>query len=142
MGHLRCSRSADEPTSTYAYNGLLPLACQDARLGLRHRPSTLAHPSPTSTAPTDLLVFADALLGVSDPPKSTALLDPPKLFKNGAWQPNPYPTTAFRHAHAALSAGADASVSMSKPALLAQPDLGIGSLDLDHYVPDWRNWTK
>jgi len=112
-----------QPTSTYGYNGyyLSPAKTPGWGTQIGHRPwqrvSGIAQPS-------DLLVFADALLGgefEGDPVRNSALLDPPLLFSgsggqyqipgapeygdnevaelmaSGLWSVNPFPTTAFRH---------------------------------------------
>lgn len=107
--------------------------------------------------PTDLLVFADALLPTSPsrPGRSTALLDPPMLYQgDGAWEANPYPTTAFRHgasragrglAGAAAGAMADGSarIHSAEPGWIVHPSHRVGSIggaNDPFYVPDWRRW--
>ena len=140
------AQGADEPTSTYGYNGyyLSPAHTPGWAYSISHRPWRRLG---EIHRPTDLLVFADAMLGVSDPARSTALLDPPMLFSAGDWTPNPYPTTSFRHgADACVSVRADASAATTRadPAWLTQPDLRIGSIGAasdPHYVPDWRDWN-
>lgn len=113
-----------QPTSTYGYNGyyLSPAKTPGWGSQIGHRPwqrvSSISQPS-------DLLVFADTLLGgefEGDPVRNSALLDPPLLFASpgggmpdwgggpsdgddlvarllasGRWSVNPFPTTAFRH---------------------------------------------
>ncbi len=114
-----------QPTSTYGYNGyyLSPAKTPGWGSQIGHRPwqrvSSIGQPS-------DLLVFADTLLGgefEGDPVRNSALLDPPLLFSasgggmpdwgggpseedddlvatlitSGRWSVNPFPTTAFRH---------------------------------------------
>lgn len=113
-----------QPTSTYGYNGyyLSPAKTPGWGAQIGHRPwqrvASIAQPS-------DLLVFADTLLGgefEGDPVRNCALLDPPLLFSasgggtpysgdaphdeeglvamllgSGRWSVNPFPTTAFRH---------------------------------------------
>src|SRR5690606_8404945 len=86
--------------------------------------------------PTDLLVFADALL-VTNPTRlgrSTALLDPPMLYQgDGAWELNPHPTTAFRHGGApgvaaAVSADGSARTHRAEPEWLVHPSHRVGSI--------------
>lgn len=135
------------PTSTYGYNGygLCPPKTPgwNTTIGSQRwkRVGDLERPS-------DLFVFADAMLPGS-PPRNCALLDPPMLYKGyGEWSPNPSPTTAFRHgagSGAAAAARADGSAAMAaaRPEWLTHPDLRIGSAGASndpHYVPDWRRW--
>lgn len=140
------AQGADEPTSTYAYNGyyLSPAKTPGWAFDIGMRPWRRLF---EIRRPTDLLVFADALLGVSDPPHSTALLDPPLLYSQGAWTPNPYPTTAFRHAGlTTVSVRADTSghTTRANPDWLTQPDLHVGAIGTTnaHYVPDAEEWVK
>lgn len=136
------------PTTTYGYNGyyLSPSKTPGWGAGIGHRPWRRLH---ELERPTELAVFGDALLPSGDPraaPMNTALLDPPLLFDSGSWHPNPFPTTAFRHASAtAALAAADGSVRFKRPA--DDPSLShgfsVGSVDTrpdPWYVPDWREW--
>ncbi len=140
-------------TSTYGYNGyfLSPAKTPGwgAAIGFRpwQRVSNL-------TRPTELFVFADALLAPASPkllPSNSALLDPPMLYSGGSWSENAYPTTAFRHgrgrrsAGAACAARADTSVKTARGAdgKITDASAGIGSACADNdpsYVPDWREW--
>lgn len=133
----------DVPTSTYGYNGyyLSPSQTPGWAYSIGHRPWRRLS---DIRRPTDLFVFADAMLGVAEPPRATALLDPPRLFDAGEWNPNPYPTTAFRHAGAAVTVRADASAhaTPARPAWLTQPGIGsVGTDNAPHYVPDAADWT-
>lgn len=122
-GTYRPQGARPQPTSTYGYNGyfLSPSKTPGWGAQIGHRPwqrlSSIDQPS-------DLLVFADTLLGSEfegDPVRNCALLDPPLLFMglsgnypipgtpangqdladqllgSGLWSVNPSPTTAFRH---------------------------------------------
>jgi prepilin-type N-terminal cleavage/methylation domain-containing protein len=140
-------------TSTYGYNGyfLSPAKTPGwgAAIGFRpwQRVSNL-------TQPTELFVFADALLASGSPkalPGNTALLDPPMLYSGGAWTPNPFATTAFRHARqrsgpgSAVTARADISVRSTHMSTTRAADslVFIGAADDvndPHYIPDWRAW--
>jgi prepilin-type N-terminal cleavage/methylation domain-containing protein len=136
-------------TSTYGYNGyfLSPAKTPGWGQSIGQRPwRRLAD----LQRPSELLVFADALLGTT-PPRNTALLDPPWLFSGpgGDWSRNPFPTTSFRHGTggrgAAVSVRADgsATATAAEPDWLTQPALHVGSIGTDndpHYVPDWRAW--
>lgn len=136
-----------QPTSTYGYNGyyLCPPATPGWRLTIGRQPWKRLADIPR---PPDLFVFADTLLPAT-PPMNNALLDPPMLYTGaGAWQPNPFPTTCFRHhgrAPAAVTARADASVhaTPARASDLLWPTLNIGSVgptNDPHYVPDWPRW--
>jgi prepilin-type N-terminal cleavage/methylation domain-containing protein len=137
------------PTSTYGYNGyyLSPPMTPGWSLDIGRQPwkrlSDLERPS-------DLFVFADAMLPVS-PARNDPFLDPPMLFSSGAgggWSPDQGPTTSFRHGAApgsAATARADggARVVRAQPQWLFDPTLRIGSVGLNndpYYVPDWRRW--
>ncbi len=140
------------PTSTYGYNGyfLSPAKTPGWGSGIAHRPwqrlADLARPS-------ELLVFADAMLAL-DPQglkvKNSALLDPPMLHSSGSgWTPNPFPTTAFRHARGRRAAGeaaallGDAAVRSlnARADWLVQPWIGsVGSTPGPWHVPDWNLW--
>ncbi|MFG0327571.1 MAG: prepilin-type N-terminal cleavage/methylation domain-containing protein [Phycisphaerales bacterium JB037] len=131
-------------TSTYGYNGyyLSPSRTPGWSTTISHRPWRRLH---EITRPTRLLVFADALLpGIE--PSSTALLDPPMLYRgHGRWRGNRFPTTAFRHDRRTAGAHADGSVSSHSPTpdALTHPDQRIGSIDPGNdpwYIPDWRDW--
>jgi prepilin-type N-terminal cleavage/methylation domain-containing protein len=135
------------PTSTYGYNGYglspptTPGWSQSIGTQRWKRIDDLA-------SPTDVFVFADALLPGS-PPRNTALLDPPMLYSTGQWSPNLSPTTSFRHpggpVGSTASARADGSVraAAAERAWLTHPDQLIGSVgtgNAPHYVPDWEAW--
>lgn len=146
-------------TSTYGYNGyyLSPSKTPGWAFSIGHRPwkrvAEVEHP-------TQLMVFADSLLPAfgSAMPSNCALLDPPRLFSSsagGTWNPNPSPTTAFRHgkgagsraAGAAVAAFADGHVAAmkAKPEWLTHPEQGVGSVGGNEnsgpwYVPDWERW--
>jgi len=140
-------------TSTYGYNGyfLSPAKTPGWGASIAFRPWQRVS---NLTRPTDLFVFADALLGSGSPkalPSNTALLDPPMLYSGGTWTENPYPTTAFRHARGKNGAGtaaaarADTSVraSPSSGARITDARAGIGAAHADNdpcYVPDWKEW--
>jgi prepilin-type N-terminal cleavage/methylation domain-containing protein len=138
------------PTSTYGYNGygLCPPMTPGyraaiggqrwLRLGEVHRP-------------TEVFVFADAMLGGAGTPlRNSALLDPPWFFSGGAWVPDPFPTTCFRHGRRADIGSAEAVRADGSAAgyngqrgWLTAPELAIGSVGTDndpHYVEDWRRW--
>jgi prepilin-type N-terminal cleavage/methylation domain-containing protein len=143
-------------TSTYGYNGyyLSPSKTPGWSGSIGSQPwkrlSDLARP-------TDLLVFADTLL-VTNPVRlgrSSALLDPPMLFQgDGAWEPNPSPTTAFRHGVREGSAGASGSTVAAtadgsarslgaEPEWIVHPSHRVGSVGISNgpfYVPDWQRW--
>ncbi|MEM9066531.1 MAG: prepilin-type N-terminal cleavage/methylation domain-containing protein [Planctomycetota bacterium] len=130
-------------TSTYGYNGyyLSPPKTPgwDATIG--HRPwRSLA----TIERPTEVAVFADALLAHPRGSRATALLDPPMLFeREGAWRKNDFPTTAFRHRGGRTAAiHADGSAQTHSSGVL-DPNTHTGSVTIENepfYVPDWRSW--
>jgi competence protein ComGC len=133
-----------QPTSTYCYNGyyLCPPKTPGWNLQIAgQRWQTLD----SIEQPTLLFVFADCLLE-GNPPRNTALLDPPELFSGSAWMPNASPTTAFRHGQTStISAHADGSAAAraAQPGWLTSPGQRIGSVGVKndpHYVPDWKRW--
>lgn len=141
--------NAKQVTSTYGYNGyyLTPSKTPGwgADIGFRKWRRTYE-----ILSPTDLMVFADTLLPVSQP-RNTALLDPPLLFEAGEWRVNHAPTTAFRHGRRDGGAGSACSVRAdgSAVATRAQPGWTVGVLpyvgsvgtsNAPCYVPDWESW--
>ncbi len=130
-------------TTTYGYNGyyLSPSQTPGWNAQIGQRPWRRVWEIP---APAELIVFADSLLA-GDPPRNSALLDPPMLYNQwNGWQENPFPTTSFRHKGAVAVLTGDVSGSMVQVELewLTEPDQQIGSVGLtpDRYVPDWRDW--
>jgi len=130
-------------TTTYGYNGyyLCPPKTPGWSFAIGDRPWRRTWEIP---APAELLVFADTLLA-GDPPRNSALLDPPKTWNRWrGWQRNAFPTTSFRHgnATAVLTGDVSGSIIRAEKDWLTQPDLGIGSVGLEpsRYIPDWREW--
>ncbi|MEM7756394.1 MAG: prepilin-type N-terminal cleavage/methylation domain-containing protein [Planctomycetota bacterium] len=88
--------------------------------------------------PDALAVFADTLLPVGPAGfgRSTALLDPPRLYDGtDNWYENLAPTTSFRHAGRASMARADGSVSAALhegKATAIYRDFGVGSVKGDN----------
>jgi prepilin-type N-terminal cleavage/methylation domain-containing protein len=152
---------AQLPTSTYGYNGyyLSPLMTPGWGSEIGFRPWRRAF---EIARPSELLVFADALLPVGDgldpnaersPPRNTALLDPPLLFtRSGGWRINESPTTAFRHGPSARgSAGSTIAVRAdgssgqihAEMSDLRATDIRVGSVGSSlgpWYVPDAEEW--
>ncbi len=143
-------------TSTYGYNGyyLSPAKTPGWSGAIGSQPWKRLSDIQRAT---DLLVFADALLPTSPtrPGRSTALLDPPLLYQgDGAWEANPYPTTAFRHSVAKAGAGVSGSAAGamadgsarthgSQPAWIVHRSQRVGSIGVENgpfYVPDWKRW--
>jgi len=140
---------AVEPTSTYGYNGyyLSPSRTPGWSASIGRRPWRRLH---EILRPTELFVFGDTLVPM-DPPRNSALLDPPMLWDGFGWSQNDSPTTAFRHNRLRQSEGdcytarADGSVAAyhAKPDWLLYPELGVGSIGHEndpHYVPDAQEW--
>lgn len=135
-------------TSTYGYNGyyLSPCKTPGWAFDIGKRPWQYVS---AIASPTELLVFADTLLppaSANGTPLNTALLDPPMLFKGGAWTKNQSPTTAFRHDRTANASVADGSARFFKPEpkAIVHDRLQIGSVSADNspwYVPDWLQWS-
>lgn len=128
-----------EITTTYGYNGyyLSPPRTPGWNWQIGHRPWRRTW---EVSVPSQTLAFADTLLP-GNPPRNSALLDPPMLFgSQRRWRTNAFPTTAFRHLNSARGAMTDSSVT----SLWAQPEQlkpdSIGSVEMEHYVPDWRDW--
>ncbi|MBL8963031.1 MAG: type II secretion system protein [Phycisphaerae bacterium] len=149
-GTYRPQGPAKRPTSTYGYNGyyLSPAKTPGwgERIGFRpwRRHFEIRRPS-------DLRVFADALLAGSTP-SNTALLDPPHLFDGTDWTVNEYPTTAFRHLRprdgpglcASARADGGATTDRGLPQWGVSSSTYIASIGIDNdprYVPDWREWS-
>ncbi len=136
--------SPSQPTSTYGYNGyyLSPAMTPgwNTVIGGQRWKRTSDIERPES-----LFVFADTLLD-GEPPRNCALLDPPELFHGGGWEPNPSPTTCFRHAGASASAArADGSAGVYAAAAgwVITPRSRTGSVGVTngpHYIPDWTRW--
>ncbi len=147
-GTYSAQTRVDAPTTTYGYNGYY--------LSPRHTPgwggahgtirsqrwqmlSTIARPS-------DVLVFSDTMLVLGQRLRSTALLDPPRLFDGrGGWGVNESPTTSFRHDGSTASALADGSARVfgAQQEWLTHGGQRVGSVGLDeraHYVPDAGDW--
>ena len=147
-GSYRAQGPLGSITSTYGYNGyyLCPPKTPGWSYSIGHRPwqriSSIARP-------TELFVFADALLP-GRPVRNTALLDPPMLLAAGSgWTVNRSPTTAFRHgigkAMSTAAAAADGSVRLyaAEPDWIVSRSPLIGSVGVTndpHYVPDWQDW--
>ncbi len=142
--------TVQQPTSTYGYNGyfLAPRSTPGWATQIAFRPWQRLS---SLTAPSDLLVFADALLDA--PLRNTALLDPPMLFDATlGWLPNSAPTTAFRHARPrdgspgkAQAAHADGSARAHTPAPDAPRTGFVSSVSAEPglaYVPDWADWAQ
>ncbi len=138
------------PTSTYGYNGYG--LCPPATPGWGGAGGPIACQAwkrvEDVERPTDLFVFADALLPTS-PVRNSALLDPPRLYDGpGSWSANPFPTTAFRHgsggcAAATVRADGSATAVRVRPGWLSHPDVRVGSAGTEndpHYVQDWERW--
>jgi prepilin-type N-terminal cleavage/methylation domain-containing protein len=135
--------SPAQPTSTYGYNGyyLSPAATPGWSAQIcGQRWKSLSDVE----RPSDLFVFADTLLD-GDPPRNSALLDPPELFAVGAWSMNEFPTTCFRHGGCACAVHADGSAA----AYRAEPGWiigersrtgSVGMMNDPHYIPDWSRW--
>ncbi len=130
-------------TTTYGYNGyyLSPAQTPGWNMQIGDRPWRRIWDIP---APAELLVFGDTLLA-GDPPRNSALLDPPMVYSQWrGWQTNAFPTTSFRHKGATVVLTGDVSGSIVPVELewLMQPEQNIGSVGLtpDRYVPDWRDW--
>lgn len=154
-GSYRAQGPAKAPTSTYGYNGyyLSPAMTPGWGDGIGFRPWRRVH---EIVRPTELVVFADALLSPGTTstalPMNTALLDPPILYQgDGGWEPNPFPTTAFRHAKprsgpglsVAARADGSARAAQSTAAAITDPRRAIGSFCQSNdpaYVPDWQDW--
>jgi prepilin-type N-terminal cleavage/methylation domain-containing protein len=138
------------PTSTYGYNGygLCPPMTPGYRAMIGgQRWVRLGDVG----RPTEVFIFADAMLGGSGTPlRNSALLDPPSFFSGGAWSLNPFPTTSFRHnrraaigSAEAVRADGSAAGYAGQRAWMTAPELAIGSVGADndpHYVEDWRRW--
>lgn len=136
------------PATTYGYNGYGLSPPKTPGWGGRFGPigSQRWLRAAEVARPSDLLVFADALLPLGPRGRSTALLDPPMLFDGaGLWEPNASPTTAFRHSGAAVAVRADASgrAFPAQPGWIASPAHAVGSLGDEPgvaYVQDWLRW--
>ncbi len=136
------------PTSTYGYNGYG--LCPPATPGWGGAGGAIGGQAwkrvDDVERPTDLFVFADALLPTS-PARNSALLDPPTLYDGpGVWSVNPFPTTSFRHGvRAAVTGRADGSARSvgARPEWLTHPGARVGSAGTEndpHYVQDWERW--
>jgi prepilin-type N-terminal cleavage/methylation domain-containing protein len=142
-GTYRPQGPSESITSTYGYNGyfLSPPQTPGWAFQIGNRPwRRLAN----IHQPSDLFVFADTLMA-GDPPSNNALLDPPMVFTGSDWMANPFPTTSFRHARAAVAVRADGSAGAEKaqPGDLIYSELLIGSVGRTndpHYVQDWKQW--
>jgi prepilin-type N-terminal cleavage/methylation domain-containing protein/prepilin-type processing-associated H-X9-DG protein len=150
-------------TSTYGYNGyfLSPKYTPGWGPTIGHRPwqRTSSVPQPSS-----LLVFGDAMLGLSTSATgpsaiaNNALLDPPMLFDGQTWNENPSPTTSFRHnttrqdrigAANTLLADGHARSFAGQPQWLGEfgKQSNIGSISgqdglMKHYVQDAAAWVR
>jgi hypothetical protein len=140
---------AAEPTSTYGYNGyyLSPSRTPGWSRSIGSRPWRRLG---EIQRPCELFVFADTLVPM-DPPRNTALLDPPMLWTSYGWEENQSPTTAFRHGRERSGEGvctiahADGSVRPyhSRPEWLLYPEIAVGSVGSSNdpnYVPDAADW--
>lgn len=149
-GSYKAQGPAKQPTSTYGYNGyyLSPAKTPGwgEQIGFRPWRRTFE-----ISRPTDLLVFADALLA-STPVTNTALLDPPMLFDGSGWSRNDSPTTAFRHSRqrdtlgdcAAARADGSTGTIRGNPNWLIGSSTYIASIGTTNdpcYVPDWASWS-
>lgn len=140
-----------EPTTTYGYNGyyLSPSRTPGWSGSIGQRPWRRLFEIP---GPASLFVFADSLLPGSSMPRSTGLLDPPKLYQGpGDWAINSAPTTSFRHlaprgkpgVNASARADGSGQTTKGEPPLMARSAPAIGSVSADPgpaYIPDWRQW--
>lgn len=139
------SGAAQACTSTYGYNGyyLCPPHTPGWYLQIGQRPWQNVD---SLALPQRLFVFADTLIDLGQAlPQNNALLDPPAIYQNGHWRPNPNPTTAFRHAGRAGVLLADGHVEGFGPrgGRITSVRFIIGSVgenDDPYYVPDWREW--
>ncbi|MCC6951652.1 MAG: type II secretion system protein [Phycisphaerales bacterium] len=141
---------AVSPTSTYGYNGYYLSPSRTPGWGslIGRRPWRRLH---EILRPTELFVFADALVPM-DPPRNSALLDPPMLWDGYGWVENESPTTAFRHNRTrrlegdCYTARAEGSVAAyhAQPDWLLYPEIGVGSVGREngpHYIPDADEWV-
>jgi prepilin-type N-terminal cleavage/methylation domain-containing protein len=138
-----------EPTSTYGYNGyyLSPSRTPGWASSINFRPWRRIF---DILVPSDVFVFADAMLAGSTP-RNSALLDPPLLYNWGEWFANESPTTSFRHARPRNGKGGVSNTSRADGSVrpvLAQSEWivdsvsSIGSVGTDcrYYVPDASEW--
>ena len=146
-GSYRAQGFAQTITSTYGYNGyyLTPAATPGWSSSIGKRPWRRIH---EVGGASDLLVFADTLLG-GEPASNNALLDPPMLYQGrGRWRENRSPTTAFRHAGRSASgvrADGSARLTAAQGDWIVDEANSIGSIGRANdpaYVPDWREWRE
>ncbi len=141
--------AARQITSTFGYNGyyLSPAKTPgwSGRIG-NQRWKRLSD----IDRPTEVFVFGDALLVMSERAVfNSALLDPPMVYNgNGGWQKNPNPTTSFRHGGRSTAMvvvdGSSRTIS-ARAEWLTQPKQDVGAVGMEngpHYVPDWRSWRN
>lgn len=143
-GTYRPQGPSAQPTSTYGYNGyyLSPAKTPGWGSAIGFRPWRRTF---EILRPSDLFVFADAMLP-GDTISNTALLDPPLLYESdGTWSINESPTTSFRHQRNAVTARADGSVRSlpARPDSISDDRHQIGAASGDnspYYVPDAATW--
>jgi prepilin-type N-terminal cleavage/methylation domain-containing protein len=138
-GSYEAQTAPGTATTTYGYNGyfLCPSKTPGWQFMIGHRPWRRTW---EIRQPAELMIFADTLLA-GDPPRNSALLDPPMLFRSRrGWSTNPFPTTAFRHREAVALLSADISGSVARAEKDQLVTGIIGSLEMERYVPDWRDW--
>ena len=136
-------------TSTYGYNAYYLSPPKSPWNNIKHRPwkKTTA-----INKPHKVIAFADAMLdwdttGLDPQLSNSALLDPPCILSdNGAsWQPNPSPTTSFRHDDHTNVVMVDNSCN-TLPLIsgaYTSPLSKIGSITQNndpYYVPDYQQW--
>jgi prepilin-type N-terminal cleavage/methylation domain-containing protein len=150
-GSYRPQGNAKSPTTTLGYNGyyFTPSRTPGYADAISMRPwqriSTVQRPS-------EVFVFGDTLLATTAMPRSTALLDPPKLFSaDVGWRENASATSAFRHSGRVQVVHGDGSSRGYVAGVSAQiigetraaPAIGAVSADPGpHYVPDWKSWAR
>jgi prepilin-type N-terminal cleavage/methylation domain-containing protein/prepilin-type processing-associated H-X9-DG protein len=144
-GSYKPQGAAKAITSTYGYNGyyLCPPHTPGHYIAIGHMEWL------TTTRiqdPSRVFTFTDTLIDLGGSrPMNNALIDPPHLFTENAWTPNPNPTTSFRHDGRTMAMHADGHADRyrAEPDGLASPRHAIGSVGLEngpHYVPNWRSW--
>ena len=145
-GSYRPQGAAKQITSTYGYNGyyLSPEQTPGWGFDIGWRPWQILS---RVSDPSRVFAFADALIDLGGSlPQNNALLDPPAVYSpGGSWDPNPNPTTAFRHDRLMQAQHVDghAESYRARDEELTSARFMVGSVGLEngpHYVPDWRDW--
>lgn len=142
----------DDPkwiTSTYGYNGYYLSPPKSPWPNIRHRPWQKEE---TIRTPSNVLAFADTMLSRTNNGQfleNNAMVDPPQLLSsNGTrWEPNPYPTTSFRHNDKTNIVFVDGHCSSSRiqQGQYTDTEAKIGSLvqsNDPYYVPDQKTWLR